>query len=53
MTLSSRPAQRAAAPSRSTLAVGIGLVVVFFVLYAFTRPAWPTVYNHFVWQADA
>jgi hypothetical protein len=53
VTLPSRPARRAAAPSRSTLAVGIGLVVVFFVLYAFTRPTWPTVYNHFVWQADA
>lgn len=53
MTLSSQPARLAAAPSRSTLAVGIGLVVVFFVLYSLTRPAWQTVYNHFVWQADA
>jgi len=51
---SRRPARaRAAAPSRSTLAVGIGVVVACFVLYSLTRPTWPTVYNHFVWQADA
>lgn len=53
MTLSRRPARVTAAPSRSTLAVGIGLVVACFVLYSLTRPTWPTVYNHFVWQADA
>ncbi len=49
----SRPARVTAAPSRSTLAVGIGLVVACFVLYSLSRPAWQTVYNHFVWQADA
>ncbi len=49
-----RPVARIAdAPSRSTLAVGFGLVVVCFVLYSLSRPAWQTVYNHFVWQADA
>jgi len=53
VTLPSRSAPLAAAPPRSTLAVGIGLVVAFFVLYSLTRPAWQTVYNHFVWQADA
>jgi hypothetical protein len=53
VTLSRRPARVALAPSRSTLAVGIGLVVACFVLYSLTRPAWQTVYNHFVWQADA
>ena len=49
----SRRAARAAAPPRSTLAVGIGLVVACFVLYSLSRPAWQVVYNHFVWQADA
>ena len=49
----SRRAARAADPSRSTLAVGIGLVVACFVLYSLSRPAWQVVYNHFVWQADA
>ena len=49
----SRRAARVAAPSRSTLAVGIGLVVACFVLYLLSRPAWQVVYNHFVWQADA
>jgi len=53
VALSSRPARVAAAPSRSTLAVGIGLVVACCVLYSLSRPAWQTVYNHFVWQADA
>ena len=53
MPLSRRAARVAAAPSRSTLAVGIGLVVACFVLYSLSRPAWQTVYNHFVWQADA
>jgi hypothetical protein len=53
VALSRRPARAVAAPSRSTLAVGIGLVVACFVLYSLTRPAWQTVYNHFVWQADA
>jgi hypothetical protein len=48
----SRRAARAADP-RSTLAVGIGLVVACFVLYSLSRPAWQVVYNHFVWQADA
>ena len=48
----SRRADRVAAP-RSTLLVGIGLVVVCFVLYSLSRPAWQVVYNHFVWQADA
>ena len=43
----------ARAPSRSALGVGAGLVVAFFLLYFLTRPFWPTVYNHFVWQADA
>ena len=43
----------ARAPSRSALGVGAGLVVAFFLLYFLTRPYWPTVYNHFVWQADA
>jgi hypothetical protein len=49
----SRRAARFADPSRSTLAVGIGLVVACFVLYSLSRPAWQVVYNHFVWQADA
>jgi hypothetical protein len=31
----------------------MGLVVLFLALYLLTRPWWPTVYNHFVWQADA
>ncbi len=53
MALSRRPVRVASAPSRSTLAVGIGLVVACFVLYSLSRPAWQTVYNHFVWQADA
>lgn len=53
MTLSPRPAGVAPAPSRSTLAVGIGLVVICFALFSLTRPAWQTVYNHFVWQANA
>jgi hypothetical protein len=51
--LSRRAARVADPPSRSTLAVGIGLVVACFVLYSLSRPAWQTVYNHFVWQADA
>lgn len=51
--LAPRTAPAAASPSRSTLAVGASLVVVFFALYLLTRPAWPSVYNHFVWQADA
>jgi hypothetical protein len=51
--LSRRAAPVVAAPSRSTLAVGIGLVIACFVLYSLSRPAWQTVYNHFVWQADA
>ena len=53
MALSPRPAGVAPGPSRSTLALGFGLVLAFFVLYLLTRPAWQTVYNHFVWQADA
>ena len=53
MALSRRSAQVDAAPSRSTLFVGIGLVVACFVLYSLSRPASPTLYNHFVWQADA
>ena len=53
MAPSRLPARVIAAPSRSTLAVGISLVVACFVLYSLTRPAWQTVYNHFVWQADA
>jgi hypothetical protein len=53
VTLSRRPDRVAAASSRSTLAAGSGLVVAFLVLYCLTRPAWQTVYNHFVWQADA
>ena len=53
MPLSRRAARVADPPSRSTLAVGIGLVVACFVLYSLSRPAWQTVYNHFVWQADA
>ncbi len=28
-------------------------MVLFLALYLLTRPWWPTVYNHFVWQADA
>jgi hypothetical protein len=47
------PRMDAPAPSRSALGVGAGLVVAFFLLYFLTRPYWPTVYNHFVWQADA
>ena len=53
MALSRPVARVAAAPSRSTLAVGFGLVVLCLVLYSLSRPAWQTVYNHFVWQADA
>ena len=53
MALSRRPVEVAVAPSRSTLGVGLGLVVTLFVLYSLTRPLWPTVYDHFVWQADA
>jgi hypothetical protein len=53
VTLSRRAARDAAAPSSSTLAVGFGLVVACFVPFALARPTWPTVYSHFVWQADA
>jgi len=53
VALSRRPARVAPALPRSTLAVGIGLVVACFVLYSLSRPTWPTVYSHFVSQADA
>ena len=53
VALSRRPARVAPALPRSTLAVGIGLVVACFVPFALARPTWPTVYSHFVSQADA
>ena len=53
VALSRRPVRVAPALPRSTLAVGIGLVVACFVPFALARPTWPTVYSHFVWQADA
>ena len=43
----------AAPAARTTLVVGLGLVLACLALYQLTRPAQQTIYNHFAWQAEA
>lgn len=43
----------AAQGSRTTLVVGLGVVLACLALYQLTRPAHQVVYNHFAWQAEA
>jgi len=46
-------ADTAAPRARTSLAVGLGLVLACLALYQLTRPAHQTIYNHFAWQAQA